>query len=272
MEDYAPFTGAMPAVPLNSSASANPAPWGAVRWVIIENGVTYIGKFTFDNPSIQTPMVSVKVEAEIPPGVGDSAFFQGRSTSYWVSLFVPQSRIADYKNANVWKDFRYINPSTVTFDARNGNAPTTQLVSYGDTVAKPVNNPVRDDFIFDYWFMLPSAGLTPPAYNFSTAITSDIVLAAAWKTATSVLGRNTPNTANIAVRQTGRVLKISTPNRATARYGVELCSVSGKRQKVSPVYHTDGLITVALPHVAAGSYILRVGDGKSGMERRVLVR
>jgi hypothetical protein len=98
------------------------------------------------------------------------------------------------------------------------------------------------------------------------------VLAAVWKTPTSVLGSNTPNTANIAVRQTGRELRISTPNRAAARYGVELYSVSGKRQRVSPVYHTDGLITVALPHVAAGSYILRVGDGKSGMERRVLVR
>jgi hypothetical protein len=85
-------------------------------------------------------------------------------------------------------------------------------------------------------------------------------------------GRKSPNTANITVRQTGRVLKISVNNRATARYGVELYSVSGKRQRVSPVYHTDGMITVALPHVATGSYILRVGDGKSGMERRVLVR
>jgi len=86
-------------------------------------------------------------------------------------------------------------------------------------------------------------------------------------------GRTSSNAANIAVRQTGRVLKISTPDRAAAsRYGVELYSVSGKRQRVSPVYHADGVITVALPHVAAGSYILRVVGGKSGMDRRVLVR
>jgi len=158
----------------------------------------------------------------------------------------------------------------------NGSAIPPKLVSYGDTVAKPAD-PVRTGYDFDYWWLdappsNPLIGVMPSAWDFSTPITSDITLIAYWKTATSVLGSNAPKAANIAVRQTGRELKISTPDRAASRYGVELYSVSGKRQRVSPVYHADGVITAALPHVAAGSYILRVGGGKSGMERRVLVR
>jgi hypothetical protein len=272
MEDYAPRLGPMPAVPLNISASTDPAPWSAVRWVVIGNGVTYIGKFTFDNPSLQEPMVSVKVNAESPPSVGDSAFFQGRMKPFGVSLFVPQSQniINAYKTAPVWKDFGYINPSTVTFDAQNGNNPTTRLVSYGDTVAKPVD-PIRVGFIFDGWYR-PSAVGDVVNWDFSTAVRSEIILFAAWKTSTSVLGQTSPNIANIAVRQIGRVLKISTLDRTATRYGVELYSVSGKRQSVSPVYHADGVITVALPRLAAGSYVLRVGDGKNRMERRVVVR
>jgi hypothetical protein len=275
MEDYAPNN--MGGGLAKSSISATPAPWNPIRWVVIGNGVTYIGKNTFDNTSVQTPMVSVKVDAESPPSVGDSAFFQGRGTSYWVSLFVPQSSVTAYKTASVWKDFVYINPSTVTFSTGNGSAIPPKLVSYGDTVAKPAD-PVRDGYVLDYWFLdappsNPLIAVMPSAWDFSTPITSDITLIAYWKTATSVLVSNAPKAANIAVRQTGRELKISTPDRAAAsRYGVELYSVSGKRQKISPVYHNDGVITVALPHVAAGSYILRVGGGKSGTERRVLVR
>jgi len=276
MEDYAPNGGGMIAL---SSANAAPAPWNPVKKVVIGNGVTYIGKNTFDNPSIQEPMVSVTVEAETPPNVGDSAFFQGRMTSFWVSLFVPQARINAYKTANVWKDFRYINPSTVTFNAATGTTQSIppKLVSYGDTVAKPAD-PVRAGYKLEYWYLdappsVPGVGVMPSAWNFSTPITKDITLIAYWSTATSVSGTTSPKLANLAVRQSGRVLRISTPNQATAsRCGVELYSVAGKRQNVSPVYHADGLITVPLPTLAAGSYVLRIGDGKNRLERRVLVR
>jgi len=276
MEDYAPNNGN---ALLKSNANAAPAPWNPVKRVVVENGITYIGKNTFDNTSLQEPLVSVTVGAENPPDVGDSAFFKGRLTSFWVSLFVPQDCIDAYKAANVWKDFRYINPSTVTFDAATGTTQsiTTKLVSYGDTVAKPAD-PVRAGYKLEYWYLdappsCPACGVMPSAWNFHTPVTSDITLIALWQTTTSVSGATSPKLANLAVRQSGRVLRISTPNQAAAsRYGVELYSVAGKRQQVSPVYHADGLITVPLPTLAAGSYVLRVGDGKNRLERRVLVR
>jgi len=246
-------------------------PWGQVDSIVIGSGVTYIGQLAFSGNMGQ--LKEVTVSATNPPAVGNMAF-----DVVGVVLRVPQGSINAYKTADVWKNFGYINPSTVTFSTGNGSAIPPKLVSYGDTVAKPAD-PVRDGYVLDYWFLdappppPPSPGVMPSAWDFSTPITSDITLIAYWKTATSVLGSNTPNTANIAVRQTGRELKISTPDRAAAsRYGVELYSVSGKRQRVSPVYHADGMITVALPHIAAGSYILRVVGGKSGMDRRILVR
>ena len=264
--------GDMDDFPIDSSGffigKGSTAPWGEVYDIVIGKDVTYIGQNAFGSSSLEPYKATVKVNATNPPRVSSGNF-----TFYYkdsVTLHVPQASINAYKTADKWKDFRYINPSTVTFDAQNGSAPTTKLVSYGDTVAKP-NDPVRADYNFDGWYR-PSAVGDVVYWDFSTVIRSEIILFAAWKTPTSVLGSNAPKAANIAVRQTGRELKISTPDRAAVRYGVELYSVSGKRQRVSPVYHADGVITVALPHVAAGSYILRVGGGKSGMDRRVLVR
>jgi hypothetical protein len=262
MKDYVP-----------SMTELGDAPWGGgLRTVVIGEGVTYIGQSAFKGNS---NLKEVTVSAANPPNVGAMAFNMSPIGS--AILRVPQNSVNTYKTADVWKDFGYINPSTVTFNyAQNDVTPTTQLVSYGDTINEPAD-PVRAGFVFEYWYSdappsNPFIGVMPSAWDFSTVVQSDMTLIAKWTSSTSVLVKNSPNVANIAVRQTGRVLKISTPNRAAARYGVELYSVSGKRQKVSPVYHTDGLITVALPHVAAGSYILRVGDGKSGTERRVLVR
>jgi len=251
-----------------SATETGDAPWGQVSGVVIGDSVNYVGQYAFKG---SVSLNAVTVSALNPPSVGSNAFMGVNLAS--VILRVPQDSINAYKAADVWKDFGYINPSTVTFDARNGNAPDTRLVSYGDTVAKP-----EDPFppmgpaiiVFGGWYKEPEV---VNAWDFSTVVTSDITLYAKWGTTLSVSGATSPKLANLAVRQSGRVLRISTPNQAAAsRYGVELYSVAGKRQNVSPVYHTDGLITVSLPTLAAGSYILRVGDGKNKLERRVFVR
>jgi len=253
MKDYVP-----------SMTEQGDAPWGdGLRTVVIGEGVTHIGQSAFKGNS---NLNAVIVSETNPPDVDATAF--NMSPINVAILRVPQGSVADYKSADVWKDFGYINPSTVTFNARNGTDPTTKLVSYGDTVAKPADPypPTSPSIIihtFGGWYKEPEA---VNAWDFNTVVLSDMTLYANWDSdnITSVLGQNSPNTSAIAVRQTGRVLKISTPNRAAAvRYGVELYSVSGKRQRVSPVYHADGVITVALPHVAAGSYVLRVGGAKS---------
>jgi hypothetical protein len=82
-----------------------------------------------------------------------------------------------------------------------------------------------------------------------------------------------PKIADITVRQTNRLLRITGLNQViTSNFKVEFYSIAGKRQKVSPVYHSDGTISVAIPDLVTGLYFLRVGDGKNRLEKRVLVR
>jgi hypothetical protein len=164
-------------------------PWGQVRYVVIGEGVTYIGSNAFGN---SFDLKEVTVFAADPPTfheevMGPAAYgngaFPGAITS--AILRVPQNSINTYRSANVWKDFGYINPSTVTF--LNGNMTyETQLVSYGDTVTKPadpfypVETPV--EVFFDGWY---KQGEEAIPYIFSTPVTTDITLLAKWGTTTS---------------------------------------------------------------------------------------
>ncbi|UTX51911.1 InlB B-repeat-containing protein [Leucobacter aridicollis] len=65
---------------------------------------------------------------------------------------------------------------TVTFDPDNGQASTTVTVADGKAVAKPAD-PVRDGYTFTGWT------LNGAVYDFSSPVTTDLTLVAAWKTA-----------------------------------------------------------------------------------------
>ncbi|MEY8391360.1 InlB B-repeat-containing protein [Lachnospiraceae bacterium 45-W7] len=64
---------------------------------------------------------------------------------------------------------------TVTFNADNGSAATTQTVIKGNPVQKPVD-PVRAGYTFAGWYAQGAAA----AFDFNTVITSDLTLTARW--------------------------------------------------------------------------------------------
>ena len=72
-----------------------------------------------------------------------------------------------------WDDENF----TVKFDAQDGSTPNEVKVIKGEKVTKPAD-PTRDGYTFDGWYT--DEALTT-AYDFSTAVTSDITLYAKWK-------------------------------------------------------------------------------------------
>ncbi|MGM9607388.1 MAG: InlB B-repeat-containing protein [Oscillospiraceae bacterium] len=62
----------------------------------------------------------------------------------------------------------------VTFDADGGSAVADQWVKENHTATKPAD-PTKDGYVFDKWL------LNGAAYDFSTPVTGDITLVAAWK-------------------------------------------------------------------------------------------
>ncbi|MEY8389772.1 glycoside hydrolase family 2 TIM barrel-domain containing protein [Lachnospiraceae bacterium 45-W7] len=64
---------------------------------------------------------------------------------------------------------------TVTFNADNGSALTTQTVQKGSLVQKP-GDPVKAGYTFTGWYAQGAA----TAFDFTTAITSDLTLTAKW--------------------------------------------------------------------------------------------
>ena len=67
-----------------------------------------------------------------------------------------------------------INTYTVTFNSNGGSSVANQTVNHGST-AKAPTNPTKSGYIFNGWTLNGSA------FNFSTAITSNITLVANWK-------------------------------------------------------------------------------------------
>lgn len=69
---------------------------------------------------------------------------------------------------------------TVTFDSNGGSAVSSQTVVKGKTATKPAN-PTRDGYTFVEWT------LNDVAYDFSSAVKSNITLVAKWSKNTTVL-------------------------------------------------------------------------------------
>ena len=68
--------------------------------------------------------------------------------------------------------------STVTFDANgHGTAPAAQTVTYPGTVKKPATDPAEAGYTFGGWFTDPDC---TAAYDFGTAVASDMRLYAKW--------------------------------------------------------------------------------------------
>ena len=67
---------------------------------------------------------------------------------------------------------RYEGKFTVTFDSQGGSAVASQSITSGSAATKP-SDPIRTGYTFTGWYT--DAACTG-AYDFSTAVTSDITL------------------------------------------------------------------------------------------------
>ena len=84
-------------------------------------------------------------------------------------------------------------------------------------------------------------------------------------------GQGVRGASGFTMRQNGRMLKITMPNQ-NAHPQIALFNIAGRRQRVEPVFNSDGSVSMSLSNLAAGSYILRVNDGKNSWQRRVLLK
>ncbi len=72
-----------------------------------------------------------------------------------------------------WKQITY----TVSFNSNGGSAVASQTVAWGSTATKPAS-PTKAGYTFTGWY---SNSVLTTAYNFSTAVKSNLILYAGWK-------------------------------------------------------------------------------------------
>ena len=92
------------------------------------------------------------------------------------------SGVVQADNSLVLKLYYDRNTLTVTFDADNGSAATTQNVVYGSLLTKPAD-PVKQDYIFNGWYN----GET--AFDFSQPVMASMTLRAKWTAPSGVVYR-----------------------------------------------------------------------------------
>ncbi|MCL2212140.1 MAG: SUMF1/EgtB/PvdO family nonheme iron enzyme [Treponema sp.] len=66
---------------------------------------------------------------------------------------------------------------TVTFDSNGGSGVYDQSVESGGTAPRPVNPPIKKDYVFGGWYSNPELTML---YDFTTPVTSNITLYAKW--------------------------------------------------------------------------------------------
>ncbi|WP_282925288.1 S-layer homology domain-containing protein [Peptoniphilus genitalis] len=69
---------------------------------------------------------------------------------------------------------------TVTFNADNGTENTTEKVVDGKTATKPATDPTKKGYTFKEWQLVTDGNVSGTAYDFGTAVKSDITLKAVY--------------------------------------------------------------------------------------------
>ncbi len=126
---------------------------------------------------------------------------------------------------------------TVTFDADNGSAVTTQTVTQGSTVQKPAD-PVKAGYTFTGWYAPGAAA----AFDFTTIITSDLTLTAKWV-------KNAPVTTPVSI--------------ASAKVKVANITYNGKQRKPAVTVTYNGTkLKLNTDYKVTYSNNKKVGQGK----------
>ncbi|MDR0331514.1 MAG: T9SS type A sorting domain-containing protein [Chitinispirillales bacterium] len=80
--------------------------------------------------------------------------------------------------------------------------------------------------------------------------------------------------AGFSLRQSGKTLRLTLPRgfRHGVRPGIALYNVSGRRQKASPVFSANGLVSLSVSHIPPGLYVLRVIGERGGWQGQVVLK
>jgi len=141
------------------------------KWTLI---ITYTVTFNADNGTENTTQTVVEGGKAAKPA---NPTKNGFNFVYWFNEATDVEwdfNTAVTANINLkakWSTNQY----TVTFDADNGTANTTQTVAEGGKADKPAD-PAKDGYSFDYWFN----AATDTEWDFNTAVTATITLKAKW--------------------------------------------------------------------------------------------
>lgn len=135
---------------------------------------TYTVTFDADNGSPNTTQIITEGGKATKP---TNPTKNGYGFAYWFNTTIDAEWdfntpiIANISLKAKWN----INQFTVTFDADNGTANTTQTITESGKATKPTN-PTKDGYNFVYWFNT----VTDAEWDFNTAITANITLKAKW--------------------------------------------------------------------------------------------
>ena len=231
------------------------APWGQVLGIVIEDGVTYTGKYAFNSGAIQGQIFIATVSATNPPEVHENAF---RNVNFADAILrVPVSSVSAYSVAPVWKDFGNINKYTVTFNSQGGSNINPQFVSYGSKANKP-DDPIKSTYTLEGWYKnYLCSGATGECtyidkYDFNAeTVTSDITLFAKWVSTTSVITKNPVSAKPFSVSVDGASLRIVGASQATP---IRIYNLNGKLL-MSRSAMPNELISVS--HLARGTYVVK---------------
>ena len=118
--------------------------------ITIPEGVTSIGRYAFYGC---TGLTSITCMAEMPPAIDGSVTFYNVSKS--IPVYVPVNFVADYQNAELWKEFSNIQPITYLLTYMlDGEVYKTQSIAYGSAVPI-IPAPTKEGHTFSGWSEAP---------------------------------------------------------------------------------------------------------------------
>ena len=139
------------------------------------NGGTADVKF-FVNPKDDVTFGDTSIKAPSIEAEGDYVV----DTPNWKPDFDAKKAEKITADAEFVAQYKEKGKHTVTFDADNGTANTTEQVVDGKTATKPATDPTKNGYTFKEWQLVTDGNVSGTAYDFGTAVKSDITLKAVY--------------------------------------------------------------------------------------------
>jgi uncharacterized repeat protein (TIGR02543 family) len=169
-----------------------------------------------------------------------------------IDLYVPVLSIPDYKNADIWKDFKQIIPlegvCTVTFNPNNGDTDFSKQIEYNQPVAQP-ETPFNPGHSFTGWYK------DGEEWDFNAPVTENITLTAQWST----VGIDNLFLSDVEIYPNPYTTYVKIRNAE----GADLKIINIKEETVRIIKNLSDLQEISMENFAAGVYMFQITkDGK----------